>query len=107
MPKSPCRDLIPEETEALLIQEQVDALPENTVICVKWHNENGPWAYRTEKSDGGVSPAKTYIPFMVAPLDNVGKEPGQQRVFLPRPGVDYPGLDEALQDLGLRSGHDC
>lgn len=37
-----------------LTQEQVNALPDNTRVMVKWSGGNGPWEYFTRRFNGSV-----------------------------------------------------
>ena len=46
------RELTPGEERRLLTQEQVDALPNGTVVYVKWTGGNGPHMYIIRQHNG-------------------------------------------------------
>lgn len=85
--KSSIRELTPSEQARLLTQEQVDVLPEETKIMVKWCGGNGPHLYKAAHRNGktyGDLISGTPVGGSDGDLFPVGTEPCQNRVFLPK-----------------------
>jgi hypothetical protein len=49
---SKMRELTSDEQARLLTQEEVDALPEDTEVMVKWTGGNGPHRYKIARRNG-------------------------------------------------------
>ncbi len=85
------RELTPGEERRLLTQEQVDALPNGTVVYVKWTGGNGPHMYIIRQHNGKayaltereIREGGGFIPASDRRIDPVGSHRAQTRVFLP------------------------
>jgi hypothetical protein len=76
-----------------LTQAQVDALPDNTRVMVKWCGGNGPWEYITHRINGIVY-ARTERGGIVSELDFVGSDRCHTKVWLLVDGDRYVKNDE-------------
>ncbi len=68
-----------------LTQEEVDKLPDKTVIVVKWSGGNGPWRYTLRKTEYGNYVEDTVtgeINYGAGELDFVGKDKPFTRVWV-------------------------
>jgi hypothetical protein len=72
----PIRELTPDEEARLLTQEEVNALPDGTAVCIKWAGGNGPFTYILWLRNG--------IPYVGCDrVEYVGNTRTHTRVFLP------------------------
>ena len=83
----PIRELTDNENSRLLTQAEVDAIPDDTSVFIKWSGGNGPHKYKTIQAYGMTC---VQYPEHVAhlagtphdPIHFVGKSRGMTRVYL-------------------------
>ena len=80
--KIPLQRHVMPNSDKLLTQNQVSGLADGVVVCVLWSGGNGPGEYTVQRLYGVVYVLDSYGVMIKDPLDFIGKEKINTKVWL-------------------------